>query len=194
MALGSILTTLGVGAAGNLETLLLRQGRSIAGIFPNVLIEERHTDEIEITQHPVEQGSPVSDHAFKRPMRLVMRVGWSNSNVLLNYVKGAGDIKDVYEQLLALQRTFKPFSVTTGKRNYSNMMLQTITVITNKETENSLVADLEFEEVILVQTLTSTALLPPVAQQADPSKTASPANNGTQQAQSIGLFSNPFGS
>lgn len=194
MGTGNILATTGVAIASGLETVLLRQGRSIAGILPNVTIEERHTDEIEITQHPVEQGSPISDHAFKRPMRLLMHVGWSNSSALLNLVNGGGDVKDIYQQLLDLQNSFKPFTVVTGKRSYQNMMMRSISVTTNKETENAVIAEIEFEEVILVSTKTSTTLLPPVANQADPAKTASPSNTGTQQPQSIGLFNNPFGS
>ncbi len=194
MSLTGILSTAGIAIAGNLETVLLRQGRNIAGIIPNVTIEEHHSDEIEITQHPVEQGSPVADHAYKRPMRLLMSVGWSNSSALLNLVQGSGDIKDIYQQLLSLQSSLQPFSISTGKRSYSNMLLRRISVNTNKESENALLAELEFEQVILVSTQTSTTLLPPVANQADPATTASTANTGTQQAQSIGLFSNPFGS
>ena len=194
MSIGNILTTTGVAIAGNTETVLLRQkGRSIANIFPNVTIEEQHSDELEITRHPVEQGSPITDHAFKRPMRLLMVVGWSNSSALLNFVNGSGDVKDIYQQLLTLQSSLQPFSITTGKRKYTDMLMRSIRETTSKETENSLIVEIEFEQVILVTTSTSTTLLPPVAQQADPSKTASPVNNGTQQAQNIGLFSNPFG-
>ncbi len=74
--------SLGVGA------LLLRPRR---GFFPSAdqgpvepivaqaTIEEVHTDEVEITEHPVEQGTTISDHAFKRPERVIIRCGWSNS-------------------------------------------------------------------------------------------------------------------
>ena len=60
---------------------------------PNATIEEVHSDEMEITEHPVEQGTVISDHAFERPSGLVITAGWSdspNSNVgLPNQVIGA---------------------------------------------------------------------------------------------------------
>lgn len=48
-------------------------------VVPQVTIEEIHQDELEITDHPVENGTTISDHAFKRPERCVIRCGWSNS-------------------------------------------------------------------------------------------------------------------
>lgn len=48
-------------------------------VIPQVTIEEEHMDEMEITEHPVEQGSNIADHAFNRPALLVIRAGWSNS-------------------------------------------------------------------------------------------------------------------
>lgn len=74
--------SLGVGA------LLIRPRR---GFFPSgdagpvepiiaqATIEETHQDELDITDHPVEQGSTISDHAFKRPERVIIRCAWSNS-------------------------------------------------------------------------------------------------------------------
>lgn len=49
------------------------------GILPQVTIEEVHHDELEITDHPVERGSVISDHAFKRPAEVIIRCAWSNS-------------------------------------------------------------------------------------------------------------------
>ena len=36
---------------------------------PTVWIEETHHDSVVITEHPVEQGAPISDHAFARPKK-----------------------------------------------------------------------------------------------------------------------------
>jgi len=46
----------------------------------SVTIEEVHTDELEITDHPVESGAAISDHAFKHPAEVTIRMGWSNSS------------------------------------------------------------------------------------------------------------------
>ena len=48
-------------------------------LIPQVTIEELHTDELEITDHPVEQGSNITDHAFKHPAEITVKMGFSNS-------------------------------------------------------------------------------------------------------------------
>jgi hypothetical protein len=48
-------------------------------IVPDATIEEVHNDEMEITDHPVEQGTTISDHAFNRPAELIVTAGWSDS-------------------------------------------------------------------------------------------------------------------
>lgn len=48
-------------------------------IVPDATIEEVHNDEMEITDHPVEQGTTISDHAFNRPSELIVTAGWSDS-------------------------------------------------------------------------------------------------------------------
>lgn len=48
-------------------------------IQAQITIEETHTDELEITDHPVQQGAAIADHAFKLPAEVVIKMGWSNS-------------------------------------------------------------------------------------------------------------------
>lgn len=54
-------------------------GTQLADIIAQATIEENHHDELEITEHPVEQGAAISDHAFKRPAEVIIKMGWSNS-------------------------------------------------------------------------------------------------------------------
>jgi hypothetical protein len=59
---------------------------------PDATIEEVHSDEMEITEHPVEQGTVISDHAFKRPSELIVTAAWSdspNNSGLGNQIVGA---------------------------------------------------------------------------------------------------------
>lgn len=53
--------------------------RSIGPIIANITESERHHDEIRITDHPIEQGAVVSDHAFKVPAEVTIRCSWSDS-------------------------------------------------------------------------------------------------------------------
>lgn len=54
-------------------------GSSQPDIVAQAVIEEQHMDEMEVTQHPIETGAPITDHAFVRPSRLIMTLMWSNS-------------------------------------------------------------------------------------------------------------------
>jgi soluble lytic murein transglycosylase-like protein len=51
------------------------QSRKIGMIIPDVVVSEKHSDTLEITEHPVETGAAISDHAYKRPSEVVMEVG-----------------------------------------------------------------------------------------------------------------------
>ena len=58
-------------ASGNLQ--------SLPDIIAQAVVSERHIDLMEITEHPVEQGAPISDHAYKRPSEVIIEMAWSNS-------------------------------------------------------------------------------------------------------------------
>lgn len=42
-------------------------------------LREVHRDDLEISEHPIEQGAAIADHAFKRPAEVVIECAWSNS-------------------------------------------------------------------------------------------------------------------
>jgi len=64
----------------------------VTTIIKQVTIEEVHSDEMEITEHPVEQGSTISDHAYARPSEVIITAAWSdspNNSGPLNQLLGA---------------------------------------------------------------------------------------------------------
>ncbi len=66
---------------------------TLSDIVAQAVLEEKHVDRLEITEHPVEYGAAISDHAFKIPAEVVLTLGWSNSPTatgVLNSVFGAG--------------------------------------------------------------------------------------------------------
>lgn len=48
-------------------------------ISAQITLRELHHDELEITEHPVEQGAAIADHAYKRPAEVIIECAWSNS-------------------------------------------------------------------------------------------------------------------
>ena len=132
-----------------LSTLFQQQSRRIGLIVPSVVISEKHDDSLEITEHPVEVGAAISDHAFRRPSGVVMQDTTS-------FGLSAGlSPREVYQNLLDLQNSRVPFDVVTGKRLYSNMLIRAIEVTTERSTENVLSAVLTLREVIITSTTNS---------------------------------------
>jgi len=60
------------------DNVLFMQRRNIAGYIPNVVLEERHEDRLAVTEHPVELGAAITDHSYKYPSELTMRVMWNS--------------------------------------------------------------------------------------------------------------------
>ncbi len=79
--MSAVLTqVLGIGSSvlGNIVTLIPKG--KIGSLNVQATLEETMTDTVHVTDHPVEAGAEISDHAYYRPAELVMRCGWSNSS------------------------------------------------------------------------------------------------------------------
>lgn len=156
--------------------------RNIGGFVANVTIEEQHVDRLAVTEHPVEQGAAITDHAYKQPARLTIRAGWSNSSP-----EALGNpfyIQTIYQSFIALQASRQVFDIITGKRTYTNMLIETLIETTDKEHENAMMLVLECKEIIMVNTQTVT--VPPAANMSNPS-----INQATNQIGTVSPSSNP---
>lgn len=170
--------------AGSL--LLAGKGRTIMGLFADVTIEEKHKDELIITEHPTEVGSSFHDHAYKEAPEVTMKVGWSESAGRLNgYVGdtilgGTFGLVAVYETLQQLQNSRIPLIVSTGKRLYTSMLIKSLGNTTDIQAENALMIDITFKKILIVQTSETSVL---IENQQNPEQTSSVENGGTLQPQ-----------
>lgn len=173
-----------------LDFIQLTPRSSIGGIEIQATLEEIHNSTVQITEHPVELGAEITDHAFKKPDEVVLRCAWSNSSpqALLGTVQrlfsgelsGADYVSDVYSQLRELQEARMPFEIVTTTRRYQNMLITALQVTRDQKTGNALVCTATCREVIIVQTKATT--LPPRQDQASPEETAEVEDRGTVQA------------
>jgi hypothetical protein len=148
-----------------LSTLFFQNTRKIGMLVPSVVISEKHQDTSEITEHPVQYGAAISDHAYDKPSEVTMEIGFAGGGSLIDGLDMPTKIfdfdteeilgkspKEVYEQLLKLRGSKEPFDVITGKRRYRNMLIRAIEVKTDKTSENVLMVTLTLREVIIVDT------------------------------------------
>jgi hypothetical protein len=168
-----------------LTSILLRTPRALGTVIPQVAIEEVHRDEVAITDHPVEQGAAISDHAFKMPAELVIRYGWSESRDILDIIQDGGliSVDEVYRQLLDMQEQRQPFDVITKRRAYKNMLIRSLQVTTDQHTNESLMVQAALRQVIIVQV--TTVQVPPKTAQAYPVDTAPPVDAGVKQPKPV---------
>lgn len=142
-----------------LSAIFRLQSRKIGILVPDVVVSEKHVDALEITEHPVEIGASVNDHAYKRASEVTMECGFSGGGSILDLVDISGiglgvgqSPKEIYQQMLDIQASRVPFDVITGKRTYSNMLIRAIEVTTDRTSENVLTCVLTLREVLMAQT------------------------------------------
>jgi len=182
---GALTIAPGAGQA-TADPILIRSQRAIVGsgsagtIIPDCVVEEVGRDDLQITEHPVEHGATISDHAFKKPREVTLRWSWSNSGHYENFVQ------DAYAQLLTLQAQRDPFTIYTGKTAYANMLMASLGQTTNSGAEFTLNLVMVCREVIIVSTTAVGPSSGDKASQASPQKTTKVQSKGTQQLKSSG--------
>ncbi|MGY0790964.1 phage baseplate protein [Azospirillum argentinense] len=165
-----------------------QNGRVVTeALTPQVVVEESHLDQLRLTDHPVEAGAAITDHAFKLPARLRIRGAWSYAGAaplaakILPMPPDSSYLTGLYATLRSLQETRQVVSVVTGKRIYGAMLLESLSVSTDEKTENVLQITAEFREVLFARTQV-VSVAPPAAQKT-PEATAAPVDKGNVATQ-----------
>lgn len=146
--------------------------RAIGPFNATITVEESSKDDLEITQHPVQQGASITDHAYVKPSTVQLKVMWNDTDAPLS---------ETYANLLALQSSRVPFDVVTGKRVYRNMLMKALSLTTDALTENVLNINMELQEIII--TSLEVVSVPERPKQANPGKTGKTDNAGAKSAQ-----------
>lgn len=152
--------------------LFLQRGTTIGDIVPHVTIEEVSRDQVVTTDHPVELGAAVTDHAFRRPPVFEIRCGWSNSTGRSNAI-----VMQVTEQLQIVQERSRqrPVEIFTPRRMYENMVLGEVQVIRDANSNSIVACSMRARQILIVEAQTTGG---DAARQADPASTATPADSG----------------
>lgn len=138
----------------------------IDDLWVEITFDEKTVDDYQITEHPVETGGVISDHMYKLPTKYTIRGGFSG-NGLFNTIKIIGNtinnlvnnnlfgptlLQTQYSLLLNMQQSKQLFNIVTPKRVYKNMVIKTLTVETDINTENVLNFTAECVEIIKANT------------------------------------------
>lgn len=114
-------------------------------------IRIEHHQEVHKTDHPVQTGAAISDHAYAQPSRVVLEIGMSDAVEAYRAgmwpTDGNGKSSSAYETILALQLARTLVSLTTRLHNYPSMLITNIQADDTNETWSGLRAVITFEEV-----------------------------------------------
>lgn len=187
----------------DIASLLFSSGRKITGsagvtVIPDLAIRERHRDSLGITAHPIQTGSAITDHAFVMQPEFSLEFGWSNSSIqaigedftntslstILSGNLGEGYVSQVYAAILGLQSSRQLCTVTTGKRSYKNVLIESVETYTDAESAYSMIITMNCKALQLVSVATTSSADISQNTQADPSSTSPEVSNGTKQLQS----------
>lgn len=162
----------------------------IGDVTIQATLEEIASDSLVLTEHPIEYGAAITDHAYKRPAEVTLTCAWSNTAADIfsvasvaaltgSNVLGSNYSSAVYSQLLALQENRTPFSIVTTKRMYENMQIVDLQVTTDNRTSSILNIQVRCRQLLLVYTQATT--LPSRTSQANPASTADTQSTGVKQ-------------
>lgn len=102
---------------------------NIGGWFFDAFISIQHSSSLRITEHPVQTGAAITDHAFMQPKRLSFEIGMSDvasSLVDGQFTEGWSRSVTAYQVLEELQRSRIPMQVMTRLGLYQNMLIESI--------------------------------------------------------------------
>lgn len=156
----------------------------IGGYFFDAFLRLDHSSKLKITEHPVEEGANIADHAYVEPQVLTIEIGMSD--VCTSFVNGQFEQKytrsvSAFDTLKKLQSDRIPVTVHTRLKTYENMLIETITAPDDYMTLYGLRVTVGLREIIVVKT--NTVALPNRTS-AMPHKTGE-TNRGTVQSEPV---------
>ena len=129
-----------------------RKEEVTVGYYFDAFLKESHSGSVRVTEHPVQGGSNISDHAYNLPDRLTLDVLVSDSveSIISGQFTG-GDTKSTsaYEILRSLKERRVLVSVRTRLHYYTNMIIESLNTSGDYRSSNSLRCSVVLRQVMM---------------------------------------------
>lgn len=116
----------------------------------DAVLRARHSQGLQITEHPIQTGANISDHAYLLPFRLTLEIGMSDAMAQYKtgmWVGASSKSVSAYQTLLKLQAARVFLTLTTRLQTYQNMLIEEITPEEDSKTIAGLRATISFKQV-----------------------------------------------
>ena len=120
---------------------------SMGDFYFDAVFRTDHNATMMITEHPVQTGAPIADHAFLEPEEITCEIGMTDVN-------GDGLSVQMYQQLRELMNRREPFTLVTRLHSYENMLISALSVPDDYTTMFALKASIVFKQIRVVQVAT----------------------------------------
>lgn len=139
--------------------LIYYKGNFINTVELDIIISEGAVATARVTENPVEYGANVNDHIIIEPMTFTVSGVVSNissktsdaidtlSTVFSQFTSKA---REVWEDLLKLQIDRTPFTLVQGLKEYTNVIILSLSEQQDKDTANGLFFNATMKEIIFV--------------------------------------------
>lgn len=125
---------------------------NVGSYFFDAFLQVNHSSNLKITDHPVESGSTISDHAYMEPVEVTMEIGMSDAMSSLvpgQFNNAYSRSVSAFQLLQKLQSDRVLLFVHTRLRSYSNMMIETISAPDSSKTLFGLKVSITLREVLV---------------------------------------------
>jgi hypothetical protein len=132
-------------------------GVSVSSLTLDATTSLNHSGDVDVTEHPVEDGGNISDGA--RPKQAVLSVEGIFSDNPLSLPPGApgtgaGRAKEAYANLKRVKDAGGVVSITTGLEAYANMIIKKLSTPETSKMGRSVKFSMELTQVRLVRSQT----------------------------------------
>jgi len=162
-------------------TLAIKTRTKIDTIELDCTVSESHNGEVEVTEHPVEEGANITDHTRAKPVTLILEGIVSNTPLnneqQTRKVKSAegftfettaaasviagqpGVAEAAFTKLQQLREKGVPITIITRFKTYTNMVMSSLVVPRNASTGECVRFTATFKNVVIVKNKTTTAAI-----------------------------------
>lgn len=122
------------------------------GYYFDAFTKENHSGSVRVTEHPVQGGANISDHAYNLPDKLTLEILVSDSveSIVAGQFSGSKSKSiTAYEVLRSLKERRVLVSVRTRLHYYTNMIIENMSVSDDYKSANSLRCTVSLRQVMM---------------------------------------------
>lgn len=152
------------------DTVVLNDTALEDFIQVDVSISETHSQDIEISEHPLETGSDISDHRHVKPIQIQMRGVMAGSATnpfdFLDNQKTSGQftsdqdrMQEAYAKLQAMVTSDDLFTIATSLKIYTNMTLTRLSISRDSKSGLCVAFDATWQEFLFASSADAKVVL-----------------------------------